>query len=197
MLTWAKISHWFYTSCRLLWLKCAKWVPFEEAEKGKDLQVFCLMCVNQAWNKWHKCSLLWDKLDLAEDLALFIHEAINKAQARQHTCRAEPQEGCFARCWAGWVGQGKHAALGSLGGDVLLSRPQQLWWEGERLPPPLCAVWSSVIFQDHNSRRRKNLMNKMRVRGDARGSRAQCAAAQNSVIFLSLTELLAVRKLNL
>lgn len=110
MLTWAKISHWFYTSCRLLWLECAKWIPFEEAEKGKDLQVFCLMCVNQAWNKWYKCSLLWDKMDLAEDLALFIHEAINKAQARQHTRCAKPQEGCFARCWAGWIGQGKHAA---------------------------------------------------------------------------------------
>lgn len=49
-------------------------------------------------------------MDLAEDLALFIHEAINKAQARQHTRCAKPQEGCFARCWAGWIGQGKHAA---------------------------------------------------------------------------------------
>lgn len=122
MLTWVKISHSFYNSCRLSWFKCARRDPFREVEKGKDLQVFWLTCVNQDWNKWRKCSLPWDKLDLAEDLALFLYEPINKPQSGQHTCCVKPQEGCFARGWAllpsrkspgrvGWTGKARWSGL--------------------------------------------------------------------------------------
>lgn len=148
MLTSVKISHSFYSSCRLSWFKCARWDPFGEVEKGKDLQVFCLMCVNPVWNKWHKCGLLRDKLDLAEDLALFVHKPINKPELRQRTHCAEPQEGCQGlgsatlteEPWEGWVHRGSTLVWAVLGGDVLLScgdpSSSKMWWDEGRLHVP-------------------------------------------------------------
>lgn len=201
MLTWVKISHSFYNSCRLSWFQCARQDPFGEVEKGKDLQVFCLMCENQDWSKWHKCGLPWDKLDLAEELALFIYKPINKPLPGQHTRCVKPQESCFARGWAllpslkspgraGWTG--KALWLG-------LHWVVMCWWAvgiltavscGERKGGCmllLCTVWSLGIFQDYNSGRKKNLINNVEVRGEGRGSEGKELLARTA-LFFSLTQ---------
>lgn len=97
---------------------------FWGSREGKRLAGI-LFDVCKSGLKWHKCSLPWDKPDLAEDLALFIHEAINKLQAGQQTCCAKPQEGCFARCWA---------LLPSL------KSPGRVGWTGKALWSWLCGV---------------------------------------------------------